>query len=151
MYSLPGKKTYTSVKCKYSKSRRTFHLTALSFEYSARQKCRLYQKNVGEEFVGALKFKLVAPMPAQLKTNTSICLLTPQGNALLLSQFVLGWMQRNSNVGFSYKQNITSFAYNYTSSVMLELRDRSKFTTRGGVFDGATRGCSFMLAGKLEC
>ena len=28
----------------------------------------------------------------------NMCLLTPQGNALLWSQFVLGWVQRNSNL-----------------------------------------------------
>ncbi len=54
------------------------------------------------KFVGLLEFKLVVTMPEQLKTTTMhfyeafrkpyMCLLTPQGNALLWSQFVLGWV-----------------------------------------------------------
>ena len=59
--------------------------------------------------VGPLEFKLVAPMPEQLKTTTMhfyevsrkpyMCLLTPQRNALLCCWLVLGWVQRNSNFG----------------------------------------------------
>ena len=53
------------------------------------------------KFVEPLEFKLAAPMPEQLKTTTmhlyeasrNICLLKPHGNALLWSQFVLGWVQ----------------------------------------------------------
>ncbi len=33
--------------------------------------------------------------------NAFLCLLTLQGNALLWSQVVLGWVQRNSNFGSS--------------------------------------------------
>ena len=33
--------------------------------------------------------------------NFNICLLAPQENAFLWSQFVLGWVQRNSNFGSS--------------------------------------------------
>ncbi len=59
--------------------------------------------------MGPLKFELVAPMPEQLKNTTmhfyeasrNMCLLTLQGNALMWSQFVLGWVQRNSNFGSS--------------------------------------------------
>ncbi len=52
------------------------------------------------KFVGPfVEFKLVAPMPEQLKTTTTLQAL--QGNSLLWSQFVLGWVQRNSNFGFS--------------------------------------------------
>ncbi len=58
------------------------------------------------KFVGPLEFELVAPMPEQLKTTTiNMCLLTRQGNALLWSQFVLGWVQRNSNFGSSDLHN----------------------------------------------
>ncbi len=56
------------------------------------------------KFVGPLEFELVAPMQEQLKTTTMhfyMCLLTLQGNALLWSQFVLGWVQRNLNFGSS--------------------------------------------------
>ncbi len=55
------------------------------------------------KFVGPCGFNLVAPMPEQLKTTTlhlvdrpgAPNLLTPKGNALLWSQFVLGWVQQN--------------------------------------------------------
>ena len=68
------------------------------------------------KFVGPLEIKFAAPMPEQTKTTTmhflddsrkktlanfSLGLLTPQGNALLWSQFVLAWVQRISNFGSS--------------------------------------------------
>ena len=35
--------------------------------------------------------------PTFILANFNMCLLTPQGNALLWSHLVLGWVQRNSN------------------------------------------------------
>ncbi len=66
--------------------------------------------------VGALEIKFVAPIPEQIATTTrcpnkqprtlsiqprtiDMCLLRPQGNALLGSHFVLAWVLRLSNFG----------------------------------------------------
>ncbi len=71
------------------------------------QTCTILVYNL--KSVGPLEFKLAAPMPEQVKTTAMhfyevsrkpyMCLLTPQRNALLWSQHVLGWVQRNSNFG----------------------------------------------------
>ena len=66
--------------------------------------------------VEPLEFKLVAPMPEQLKTNTMhfyMCLLTPQRNALLRFRLVLGWVQRNSNVGSLDRRLLTMYVNLY--------------------------------------
>ena len=61
--------------------------------------------------VRALKMKLVAPMPEQIGTTTTLFQNsddTTRENALLGCQFVLTWLQRNSIFGSPYIDYITN-------------------------------------------
>ncbi len=52
-----------------------------------------------------------------------MCRLTLQGNALLWSQFVLGWMQQNSNFGSSDRRLILPFLLELLSIILKDSLD----------------------------